>query len=306
VKRYRDITGDAGSNVSAQIGAQQARLHARMATVRAKLAIVSGKGGVGKSAIAANLSAAFAARGLRVGALDADLNGPCLAKMLGVREAGLAFEPGGVRPVRGPLGVRVVSMDLLLPSDDAPVVWRGPGEEGGHLWRGAAEVAALREFLADTEWGALDLLVLDLPPGTDRIPSLLALLPGLDGVVLVTLPSQVSHLIVAKSVAMVRDVVKAPILGLVENMGAFRCPQCHVEDALFETDGSAPMADRLGIRFLGSVPFDPALARCADRGVPVVLDSPESAAGAALIEIAGRIGDALGLCSETHTTEETR
>jgi ATP-binding protein involved in chromosome partitioning len=212
--------GDAGSNVSAQIGAQQARLHARMATVRAKLAIVSGKGGVGKSAIAANLSAAFAARGLRVGALDADLNGPCLAKMLGVREAGLAFEPGGVRPVRGPLGVRVVSMDLLLPSDDAPVVWRGPGEEGGHLWRGAAEVAALREFLADTEWGALDLLVLDLPPGTDRIPSLLALLPDLDGVVLVTLPSQVSHLIVAKSVTMVRDVVKAPILGLVENMGA--------------------------------------------------------------------------------------
>ncbi|MGH7319002.1 MAG: P-loop NTPase, partial [Candidatus Rokuibacteriota bacterium] len=271
MKRYREIAGDGGSDVLGQVGAQQERLRARMAKIALKVAVVSGKGGVGKSVVVANLAAAFAKSGLRVGALDADINGPSLAKMLGVRGERLVFGPGGAQPPRGPLGIRALSMDLFLPDDETPVRWSGPTEGEGYFWRGAMEVATLREFLADTEWGELDLLLLDLPPGTDRIPNLLPLLPDLRGVVIVTLPSQVSQLIVAKSVTVTKEVLKTPVLGLVENMASYRCPHCHADEPLFAGEDSERLAERLAIPFIGRVPFDPLLSRSADDGTPVVL-----------------------------------
>jgi ATP-binding protein involved in chromosome partitioning len=305
MKTYGEILGDGGSDVLGQVNAQQERLRARMAKIHAKVAVLSGKGGVGKSVIVANLAAAFAKGGLRVGVLDADINGPSLGKMLGVRGQRLAFETAGVQPALGPLGIRVLSMDLFLPSDETPVLWTGPTEGGGYLWRGAMEAATLREFLADTEWGELDLLLLDLPPGTDRIPSLLSLLPELHGIIIVTLPSQVSQLIVAKSVTMAKEIVKAPILGLVENMAAHRCAHCGAEEALFAGEDSAQMAERLAIPFLGRVPFDPVLTRCADEGTPVLLSHPTAPAAQALSRIAAKIGEALHLTPALVKAEES-
>jgi len=295
VKTYRDIAGDAGSNILGQVNARQERLRARMARIRYTVAVLSGKGGVGKSIIVANLAAAFGKRGLQVGVLDADINGPSQAKMLGVREQRLDFRPEGVKPAQGPLGIRVLSMDLFLPTDGTPVLWRGPAEAEGYFWRGAMEVATLREFLADTDWGELDLLLLDLPPGTDRIPNLLPLLPELHGVIIVTLPSEISQLIVAKSVTVAKDILKAPVLGIIENMASHLCSHCGVEERLFPNQDSAHMAERLSVPFLGRVPFDPCLTRCADEGTPVLLSHPTSPAAKALAEIAARVGVALRL-----------
>jgi ATP-binding protein involved in chromosome partitioning len=281
VKGYRDIAGDGGSNIAGQVVAQQARLAARMAPIRASVAVVSGKGGVGKSSITANLAGALAARGLAVGVLDADLNGPSMGKMLGVRGQALRVEPDGVRPALSAEGIRVLSMDLLLPADDTPVVWDAPTQVEAHTWRGTMEGTALREFLADTAWGALDVLLIDLPPGADRLPTLLDLLPGLTGAVVVTIPSAVSHLVVRRAMTLAHE-RGARLVGLVENMAGYACPTCGTVGRLFEGPGGEATASQHGLPFLGRVPFDPRLAAAADHGRPFVLDHGDTPAGRAL------------------------
>ena len=288
MKRYKDIAGDGGSDVAGQVAAQQARLRARMATIQRKVAVVSGKGGVGKSSVTANLAAALAADGFAVGVLDADLNGPSIGTMLGVRDQRLRVTATGVVPAVSADGVRVLSMDLLLPSDETPVVWDAPTQAEAHTWRGAMEANALREFLADTAWGTLDVLLLDLPPGSDRLPVVTGLLPDLAGAVVVTLPSEVSHLVVKKSITAARE-AGTVILGLVENMAGYVCLQCGSVGTLFEGPGGGETARQLGIPFLGRVPFDPRLAAAADRGRPFVLDHGETPAGRALRAVAAEL-----------------
>ncbi len=283
MKKYRDIAGDGGSDIVGQVEAQQRRLRERLSAVRAVVAIVSGKGGVGKSALTANLASCLAQGGCRVGVLDADLNGPTMAKMLGVRGQRLVVAPAGVEPPRTSLGVKVMSMDLLLPSDSAPLTWDAETQHEAYTWRGSMEASALREFLADTNWGELDALLLDLPPGTDRLATVASLVTGLAGTVVVTIPSDVAHLVVRKSIT-VAGQVKAPILGLVENMAG-----------LFPGPDAAGLAREASIPFLGRVPFDPALAAAADRGEPFVAVAPESAAARALAEIAQALRSALSL-----------
>jgi ATP-binding protein involved in chromosome partitioning len=285
VKGYRDIRGDGGSNIVGQVALQQARMAARMAPIRATVAVVSGKGGVGKSSVTANLAAALAAQGRAVGVLDADLNGPSMGKMLGVRDQTLRVEPDGVRPAVSVDGIRVLSMDLLLPGDDAPVVWDAPTQTDAHTWRGTMEGTALREFLMDTAWGALDVLLLDLPPGADRLPMLLDLLPGLTGAVVVTIPSGVSHLVVRRAMTLARE-RGARLLGLIENMAGYVCPTCGALGPLFDGPGGEVTAAQHGLPFLGRVPFDPRLAAAADRGRPFVLEHGDSPTGRALGEIA--------------------
>jgi len=280
-KRYKDIAGDGGSNIERQVSEQHARLHARLAEVRAIVAVVSGKGGVGKSSLTANLAASWALEGRRVGVLDADLNGPSMATMLGVRGRRLVVGAEGVTPPEGALGVRVMSMDLLLPSDDAPLVWEAPTQAESHTWRGAMEANALREFLADTAWGALDVLLLDLPPGTDRLVTVASLLPTLSGTIVVTIPSEVAHLVVRKSITIAAQ-AKAPVLGLVENMAG-----------LFPGPSGVDLAREAGIPFLGAVPFDPALAAAADFGEPLVASAPTCEAARALTTIARTVAAAL-------------
>ena len=281
MKRYKDIPSDGGSNIAGQVEAQQARLRQRLGGVRAIVAVMSGKGGVGKSSLTAGLACCLALDGWRVGVLDADLNGPSIAKILGVRGARLAVGTAGVTPPATALGVKVMSMDLLLPSDASPLTWDAPTQEEAHTWRGAMEANALREFLADTDWGELDALLLDLPPGTDRLMTVASLVPGLAGIVVVTIPSDVSHLVVKKSIT-VASQTKAPVLGLVENMSG-----------LFPGPDAAGLAREFGIPFLGRVPFDRALAVAGDCGEAFVARHPGNEAAAALRSIAAKIRDAL-------------
>ena len=277
MKRYGDIAGDGGSNIVAQVEAQQAALRRRLESVGRIIAVVSGKGGVGKSSITAGLAAAFTASGWSIGVLDADLNGPSMAKMLGVRGRPLAVTPDGVEPPLNALGVKAMSMDLLLPSDATPLTWAADTQAEAHTWRGAMEANALREFLADTVWGRLDVLLVDLPPGVDRV-STLAGLVSLTGAMVVTIPSEVSHLVVKRSITAVRAAGIA-VLGLVENMAGYACPDCGAVNALVSGPGGAALATELDIPFLGAVPFDPRLADACDRGVSV-LAQPGAAARA--------------------------
>ena len=281
MKRYRDIAGDGGSDVAGQVGAQLARLRRRLEPIRFIVAVVSGKGGVGKSTITGGLACAFVLDGWRVAVLDADLNGPSMAKILGARGGRLQVVDNEIEPPLGILGVRVMSMDLLLPSDAAPLVWDAPTQAEAHTWRGTMEANAIREFLADTKWGALDVLVLDLPPGTDRLATVVSLVPGLAGTVLVTIPSDLSQLIVRKSITVARG-AGVPVLGLVENMAG-----------LFPGPDAEALAREAGIPFLGAVPFDRELALAADRGEPFVQLKAESDAARALRAVAGRIQETL-------------
>ncbi|MBI4513355.1 MAG: P-loop NTPase [Gemmatimonadetes bacterium] len=274
IRTYFDLPPDTGSDVLGQIRAQVERLHRRLSQVHFTLAVLSGKGGVGKSVVTANLAAALAADRCRVGVVDADLNGPCMAKLLGARGQRLLVKADGVAPAVGAGGLKLMSMDLLLASDSAPVEWKGPEAES-FVWRGTLEAGALREFLADTDWGALDYLLLDLPPGTDRIEPVHDLLPHLGGVVFVSLASDLSQFVVRKAVHRVRE-LGIPIVGFVENMAGYACPHCGTVGPLF---GASAEFD--GVPSLGRVPFDPELAALADRGRPFVLERPGSAAAAA-------------------------
>ncbi len=289
MKKYSDLRGDTGSGVESQLHDQTFRLHNRMATIRHKVAILSGKGGVGKSTLTSNLAAALAEDGARVAVLDADLNGPALAKMLGVREAPLRIGDMGVEPPEGPLGIKVLSMDHLLPRDEVPLQWKAPTQEGNFVWRASAEAAALREFLSDTAWGPLDFLLIDLAPGTDKISSLASLLPEMAAAIAVTIPTEVSHLAVRKSITLAKELWGASAVGVVENMAAYLCVRCGHEEPLFQGPDSAAMARELGVSFLGRVPFDPRLAAAADRGVPYVIQEAGAPCATALRSVAAAV-----------------
>lgn len=287
-KSYRDLTGDGGSDIIGQVGKQIERLRTRMRMVNATVAVVSGKGGVGKSALTVNLATAAAMTGAAVGVLDADLNGPSIAKMAGVRGETPMITASGVQPVLGPVGLRIMSMDFLLPHSDMPVMWEGPSQGESYIWRSSIEATALREFLSDTIWGTLDILFLDLPPGTDRIATLASILPDLTGVIIVTIPSEVSHLIVRKSITMAKD-LRVPILGLIENMAGYYCQGCDSIKDLFSQQQGAVLADDFQIPFLGEIAFDPRVARSGDNGIPFAALHEDTPVGQALHGIAYRL-----------------
>ena len=287
MRTYKELPSDAGSNIVGQVTAQANRVQKRLASVKHTVAIMSGKGGVGKSALTANLATALTLKGNTVGVVDADINGPTLAKMMGVRDATLGYTPAGVKPAITALGTKLISMDLLLAEDDAPVLWNAHTQKDAFTWRSTMEVSALREFIADTEWGALDYLLLDLPPGTDRLPNVAELIPDLGGVVVVTIPSEVSQLIVKKSVTMARDILKVPIIGVVENMASYICRHCGEEEPLFSTDESLDTAFQQGL--LGSIPFDPRLTRSGDDGTLYLGEYPDTPASKALIQVAEKV-----------------
>ena len=287
MKTYEELPDDAGSNIIGQVTAQANRVQKRLASVKHTVAIMSGKGGVGKSALTANLATALTLMGNTVGVVDADINGPTLAKMMGVRDATLGYTPAGVKPAITALGTKLISMDLLLAEDDAPVLWNAHTQKDAFTWRSTMEVSALREFIADTEWGALDYLLLDLPPGTDRLPNVVELIPDLGGVVVVTIPSEVSQLIVKKSVTMARDILKVPIIGVVENMASYICQHCGKEGPLFSTDKSLDTAFHQDL--LGSVPFDPRLSRSGDDGTLYLDEYSDAPTSKALMQVAKKV-----------------
>lgn len=225
------------------------------------LVVMSGKGGVGKSTVAANLALAFALKGKRVGLLDCDLHGPTIPTLLGIEKAAPLTTKEGIQPITIS-GVKVMSMAFLLPGPDSPVIWRGP-----------VKMKLIRDFLGKVCWGELDYLVIDLPPGTGDEPlSIGQLIPNSDGAVIVTTPQEVALQSVRKSIAFARA-LKMPVVGIVENMSGFVCPHCHQRVDIFGRGGGEKTAEDLRIPFLGRIPLDPRVSETGDLGRPFVMEN---------------------------------
>lgn len=244
----------------------RARIADRLSECERTLAVMSGKGGVGKSFVAVHLALALARRGVRVGLLDADLNSPSVAKMLGLRGQPLRATASGLRPILGPLGIAVQSMDFFLQGTQ-PLDWDGPAGEGSGL-RSALEESALADLLGATEWGVLDVLLIDLAPGPDRLTALLHLLPALSGAIAVTIPTEVSLLAVERSVRRAYEAGVA-MLGVVENLASSVCSQCGAEGPLFREASTDAIAAQLDLAVLARIPFDAGAAAAADAGRPL-------------------------------------
>ena len=256
---------------------QQQKLKARMGKIKHKIAIISGKGGVGKSTVTVNLATAFAAKGFRVGILDADIHGPSVPKLLGLEGKHVKYGPPGAFPVEGPLGIRVMSIDFFLP-EEAPTIWRGP-----------LKMRAIRQFLEEIVWGELDFLFIDLPPGTGDEPlSVAQLLPEMDGVVIVTMPTGLSSSVVKKAITFAER-LNMPIIGVVENMSGFICPRCGTKTEIFRSGGGEKMSKEMGVVFLGSIPIDPKIGVDSDKGEPFIVAQKDSAATKAFMQIVEKI-----------------
>jgi ATP-binding protein involved in chromosome partitioning len=265
----------------------RARVAAAVGDVDRIVAVMSGKGGVGKSVVAVNLALALAQRGLRVGIFDADLQGPSVPKMLGLRGAPLRVgSDERLRPVSGPAGLAVQSMDFFLQGSE-PLEWEGPMGEAGPL-RSAMESAAIADLLGRTTWGALDALVVDLPPGADRLPEIASWLPRAMALA-VTIPTEVALLAVGRSLARARS-ARVPLIGLVENCASSVCAECGHEGPMYQEASVERMARHQGVEVVARLPFDPALARASDAGVPYLEGAGRtSAAGRAFAGLAQRI-----------------
>ena len=293
IRTYQDVTHDTGSGLLEQVVDQQQRLADRLALVRSVVAVASGKGGVGKSAVTANLAAALAGKGLAVGAVDADLNGPSLGRMLGISGARLADRASGVEPAQSASGVRVMSMELLQQEADAPLRWREP-EMGGFIWQSTLETGVLREFLGDVEWGELDVLLVDVPPGTDKIARLLELIPELDQMLIVTTPSETARFVVAKSVRMALE-ASVGTVALVSNMSGHTCSECGHVSELFSGDGAKRLEEESGLPVWAEIPFDPRLGAATDAGTPLVITDPAAESSRAIIALADRVEEHVGV-----------
>jgi ATP-binding protein involved in chromosome partitioning len=275
------LPGVTGVNVemTAQVRGEQ-RIGPLIPGVKHVIAVASGKGGVGKSTVAVNLAVALAESGATVGLLDADIYGPSIPMMMGA-DTQPEIRGESLIPVER-YGVKLMSIGFFLEEDKA-VVWRGPmiGK-------------ALNQFLGEVDWGDLDYLVVDLPPGTGDAPMSLAQLIPITGVVVVMTPQDVAQQIANKSVLMFRMLEQStgraiPILGVVENMSGFVCPTCGTETSLFSKGGGARAAERLGVPFLGSVPLDPNITISGDTGRPAMLLAPESLQAEAFRRVAGLV-----------------
>ena len=284
-KRYRDVVGDGGSDVAGQLDAHKDRLHERMRGIRHKLAVMSGKGGVGKSTVTVNLAAGLAAMGFRIGVLDADIYGPSLAKMFGLDDSDLNWSEDGVAPPISSDGVKVMSMDFLLDGERDPVEWDGPVEDA-FAWRGSLEMHALREFLTDTVWGELDFLIIDLPPGTGQFATLKDLVPELDGTLVVSIPTEVSQMVVNRSISMLNDSLKVRVLGVVENMSAYYHVDNELEQPLFTTRRPSNYDP---VPVLARIPFDYRMAACCDSGEPYVTRHKTAPPAQAILELSKNV-----------------
>ena len=260
------------------------KLKKNMSRIKHKIAVISGKGGVGKSTVAANLAMAFALHGYkdRVGILDVDIHGPCIPKLLGLKGKKFQISPIGALPVTGPEGIKVVSMDFLIESQETPIIWRGP-----------LKMQAIKQFLSDFMWGELDFLFIDAPPGTgDESLSAMQLIPEMDGTIIVTIPSEVSEDVVKKAVSFSRQ-MRIPVIGIVENMSGFTCPKCGEKINILGAGGGKRIAEELDVPFLGQIPIDPKICEEADKGVSFLAENENSTSAKAFKEIVKKVEDFL-------------
>jgi len=244
---------------------ERRELMRRLCRIKHKLIVLSGKGGVGKSTVAANLALSLAAKGKATGLMDVDIHGPSIPRILGLE--GYPVETINQQLIPVPLGdnLKVVSIGFLLRGKDEAVIWRGPLKMG-----------VIKQFLRDAEWGELDYLVIDCPPGTGDEPlSVIQLIEDMDGAIIVTTPQDVSIIDVRRSIRFCHA-VKVPVLGVIENMSGFVCPHCGETTEIFKSGGGEKMAADMNVPFLGRVPMDPEIARACDQGTPYISSFAES------------------------------
>ncbi|WP_340819197.1 Mrp/NBP35 family ATP-binding protein [Methanolobus sp. WCC4] len=235
--------------------AEEPKLIRNMRAIQKKIMVMSGKGGVGKSTVAANLAARLAERGHKVGLLDADIHGPSIPKMFGIEDERPTVDENGIVPISVTENLSVMSVALLLEDKDAPVIWRGP-----------AKMAAIKQFLEDVSWGKLEYLIVDLPPGTGDEPlSIAQLIEKMEGAVVVTTPQDVALVSVRKSIKFA-EILKVPVIGIVENMSGIVCPHCDETIDIFGKGGVEKAAADFNVPVIGELPMDPKVAEIEDSG----------------------------------------
>ena len=260
---------------------QQLNLSRNLGQIKYKIAVMSGKGGVGKSTVAANIAEAFQKEGFTTGILDADIHGPNIPKMLGVEDQDIMInEERHMMPVEAPSGLKVMSMAFMLDSIDTPIIWRGPQKTG-----------SIKQLIADVAWGPLDVLIIDNPPGTGDEPlTVLQTIPDIDAVVMVTTPNVMSQEDVLKCVKMV-EMLNVENIGLVENMAYYECPHCNEKLHIFGKGDGKDFADEMEITYLGDLPLTEKVSSSPNKGGVMVTIEPKSDVTKRFTEIVNEIQD---------------
>lgn len=268
-------------NESQEAFIERQALTARLCRIKHKILVLSGKGGVGKSTVAVNLAVSLAEAGGRVGLLDIDIHGPSVPKMLRLEDASIQVEDQSMAPVEVG-GLKVMSIGFLLRHQDDAVIWRGP-----------LKMRAIKQFIKDVDWGPLDYLIVDSPPGTGDEPlSICQLIEDADGALIVTTPQDVAISDVRKCITFCRQ-LKMPVLGVIENMSGFVCPHCGHRTDLFKSGGGERMASEMGVPFLGCIPVDTTVVESCDAGQPFVQHCADAPGARAFERITEALRDRL-------------
>ena len=307
----KDDENSATSEQTAQMEQAYAQMRRKMRmeqmdkSIKHKIMVLSGKGGVGKSTVSAGLALTLARRGMSVGIMDIDITGPNIPKMMGLEEAELHVEEGQIFPAIGPEGIKIISMAFLIEDPGKPVIWRGP-----------IKLGAIQQFIGDVAWGSLDALIIDFPPGTSDEPLTVSQnLPGIDGVVIVTTPQEVALLDSRKSINFAKT-VSLPVIGVVENMSGYSLSGTAAPGSdltidgpsgmsievttdengkwatvldLFKSGGGQKAAEDLEVPYLGSIPFDPGIVRGGDDGVHRIVAEPDGVTAESFVQVVDRV-----------------
>ncbi len=255
-------------------------IHGTMDHINYKIAIISGKGGVGKTSVVVNLAAALRRKDMEVGVFDADVHGPSVPKMVGLKTEmrDLLHGSHGIDPVLTNEGLKVMSVALIWPTDMTPI-----------MWRGQYKARVLRQFLSSIKWHELDFLVVDLPPGTGDEPiTIMKSIPHLDGMIVVTTPQEISTMVCSRAINAAKE-LNVPILGLIENMNSYVCPDCGRLEYFFGKGRGEKLAKTFKLPFLGGIPLDGQYSEAADEGTPIVFKNPESISAQAMLKIADEV-----------------
>jgi len=270
-------------------------LRERMHQIRHKIVVLSGKGGVGKSTVAVNLALTIALTGRKVGLLDVDIHGPSVPKLLGLEEAGVQMEGDMISPISYGENLKVMSLGFLLRNHDDALIWRGPMKMG-----------VIKQFLTEVNWGNLDYLIIDSPPGTGDEPlSVCQLIENPDGAIIVTTPQELALSDVRKSITFCQR-LELPVLGVVENMSGFVCPKCGEVTDIFKTGGGKLMAKEMQVPFLGRVPIDPAIAQACDEGKPFIYHYSKTPTAQAFEKLLKLIPDRIDQVENQDDTKESQ
>ncbi|MCG8470619.1 MAG: Mrp/NBP35 family ATP-binding protein [Desulfobacterales bacterium] len=260
---------------------QEQMINGTLSKIKNKLFVMSGKGGVGKSSIASNLAVGLADKGFKVGLMDVDLHGPSIAQIMGLSELLDVNEERKLIPAQKGPNLKVITMQCLMREADQAVIWRGPAKAG-----------MIQQFVTQVAWGDLDFLIIDAPPGTGDEPLTVVQTIKDAKAIVVTTPQEVALADVRKSISFC-ETVKLEVAGLIENMGPFKCPGCDTRIALFKSGGGQTTATKMGIPFLGTLPFDPEVVEASDAGTPIFTKNKSNEFSKALDEIIAKLAKRL-------------